>query len=340
MVADKAALVDYLRTGKRPALEWKLEPNADGIVPRLLSVAGSMPEMARDYARELHQVAMGLAAASGGSLEEYQQWVFMRYGRLSEKLWKQALADAADDPPSEGLPQMATHEFVTACDTVLRATEMDRWSTELRQGIAARVMISGYKVIVREGETFTRAEFVRLMVHEIGTHAFRRANADDQQDLVLKYTPFSDSWTEEGLAVWNERAAGVSSPRVERLYASRVLAVGTALESGIFDVLDILRDVVEPTLAADLAIRVKRGVQAPESKGAFTKDLAYLGGYLDVARELQARPSNHRLLMAAKWPLSRIGELESYRIHGVLREARRLPGAVAAIAKAASCPER
>jgi uncharacterized protein (TIGR02421 family) len=159
------------------------------------------------------------------------------------------------------------------------------WTVEQRAMIAnAAVKIRSKKLLIKRGTHFSKDFIKRIIVHEIGTHITRAENGEYQP-----YTFFARGFpgylrTEEGLAVYNEEINHCLNDSVLKMYAGRVVAISTALDHSFRDTYTVLRTYFTKNDAWRLTVRAKRGLEDTTEPGAFTKDLAYLQGYLDIKR--------------------------------------------------------
>jgi hypothetical protein len=221
----------------------------------------------------------------------------------------------------EELPTATTRDLVDALRSVLDRYGFDRWTIEVADDMGARASVVGMRrrVRVRAGLQLTAGQVRRLVVHEVGGHVLRWENAWSQPEPLLALPLGEASATEEGLAVLLEEEFGVVDDRQLRLYAARVLAVHLAQDLGIVEVGRRLAGHVGTEAAAEIALRVKRGLVDPEAPGGPTKDHGYLTGCLAV-RELDQETV--RLLRGTKWPLSLLPELRRLSGLGEMTPAR------------------
>jgi hypothetical protein len=87
--------------------------------------------------------------------------------------------------------------------------------------------------------------------------------------------------TEEGLAVYNEKSANVTSKEQERVFAGRLYAVNYALSHDFSDTFEEMNKYFNEEGAYSITQRVKRGVPNC-NKGAFTKDYCYFSGLIGI----------------------------------------------------------
>jgi len=252
-----------------------------------------------------------------------------RYGRPSE--WELDRARELANPEVEVPPEVGdlvpAEMFAERIRSSLRSEGLPDWSVEVAHDMVARASIRGTEKLVRiaSGAQFTTAEAERLLVHEVGTHVFRAANGERQLLKLLGVGLGRNLATEEGMAAINEKRAGLLDTRTLRRYALRTLAVDSARRRGFSDVFSEIVNLTDPQEAFSIAVRVKRGMQNPEAPGAFNRDHTYLEGFLKLDRIFEWKPESHRLLMAAKIGVARLGVLEALEAEGLLRSPAYMP---------------
>jgi alpha-L-glutamate ligase-like protein len=168
--------------------------------------------------------------------------------------------------------------------TVFKEYSLDKWSVFFRKGNASDVSVDGGRKLffINEFAKFSERDVEKIIVHEVNTHVFRSENASSQ--------PYSILWgtadylrTEEGLATYNEMINGYDN--LDRFYYPMIyaLAAKKALTSSFVDVFNYLKNIgLDDNLAWKSCVRVKRGLWDTSQKGAFTKDVLYLEGFLEI----------------------------------------------------------
>ncbi|MBT3262196.1 DUF1704 domain-containing protein [Candidatus Woesearchaeota archaeon] len=137
-------------------------------------------------------------------------------------------------------------------------------------------------IILKQKERFSKNFINRLIVHEIGTHAFRYENGKKQELQIFKKGLAKYLITEEGLAVYNEERFGLLKKVFLQNYAGRVIAVNTAQKNSFFKTFRELRRFFDKNKAFQLTLRAKRGLVDTSLPGGFSKDYIYLDGYYQV----------------------------------------------------------
>ena len=200
------------------------------------------------------------------------------------------------------------------------------------ENVTAKVAAGTERVRVRKGATFHRWELEGLFVHEVETHALTAQNGAACAQLpFLKSGGPRTTRTQEGLAVFAEfHAHALPVERMERI-VRRVRLVAMAEDGATF--LDLYRFLLgagtAPRDAYFDAQRICRGGLV-EGGAPFTKDAAYLAGFMEVFNFLQiaARGGAREeveLLATGRIALEDLAVLRILRRAGVLERPKRMP---------------
>ena len=162
------------------------------------------------------------------------------------------------------------------------------WQVEEKDMVAAAaVKTEKKKLFIRRRSSFSENFLKRIIVHEIGTHIMRAENGSYQPySFFMRGLP-GYLMTEEGLAVYNEEQNDCLNNYILKIYAGRVLAIDCALRSSFRKTYELMRKYFTRRNAWRLTLRAKRGLGDSSKPGAFTKDIAYLQGYLEIKRFAQ-----------------------------------------------------
>jgi uncharacterized protein (TIGR02421 family) len=198
--------------------------------------------------------------------------------------------------------------------------------------LSANAVATTRYIKLRRDARFTRTDARQLLHHEAHIHVATGLNGRAQTDLpILAIGHPGTTRTQEGLAVYAEYLSGtLELDRLQRL-ADRVIAVQRAAEGA--DFVETYRWFLERSGDREQAFestrRIFRG--APIDGGApFTKDCAYLSGFLSVATLVRAafvagRADCIGLLFAGKLDLFALPALAELRAAGLCRPARFVP---------------
>ncbi len=156
--------------------------------------------------------------------------------------------------------------------------------------LSANAVASTSRIKIRRDAKFTAKDSAQLLNHEAFIHVATGLNGRAQTDIpILAIGHPGTTRTQEGLAVYSEYVSGtLGMDRLRRL-ADRILAVQMVIDGA--DFIELYRWFLErspdPEQAFESTRRIFRG--APMTGGApFTKDCAYLSGYLSVATFIRA----------------------------------------------------
>jgi uncharacterized protein (TIGR02421 family) len=146
----------------------------------------------------------------------------------------------------------------------------------------AAVNLAEKKLKLNKDALFSGKDAERYFVHEVETHIYRYLNGATQPVRMLSLG-FGGEYlkTEEGLAVYNEKSANVTSKEQERVFAGRLYAVNYALSHDFSDTFEEMNKYFNEEGAYSITQRVKRGVPNC-NKGAFTKDYCYFSGLIGI----------------------------------------------------------
>ena len=198
--------------------------------------------------------------------------------------------------------------------------------------LSANAVASTSRIKVRRDARFTRKDALQLLNHEAHIHVATGLNGREQTDIpILAIGHPGTTRTQEGLAVYAEYLSGtLGLDRLRRL-ADRIVAVQLAADGA--DFIEVFRWFRERSADDEQAFestrRIFRG--APIQGGApFTKDCAYLSGFLSVATFVRAafnagRADTIALLFSGKLDLWSVGALAELRSAGLVNPARFLP---------------
>ncbi|MEK6958429.1 MAG: tyrosine/phenylalanine carboxypeptidase domain-containing protein, partial [archaeon] len=133
-------------------------------------------------------------------------------------------------------------------------------------------------------------ELKRAIVHEIEAHIYRSLNGAIQPYMIFsKGLSKETTETDEGLAVYVEKAQGVNLESQLKNYAGRVIAIHTAQKKSFYETFEEMRKYFSEEDAYYLTLRAKRGTYDLGAGGAFVKDALYLKGMVSVEEFLKER---------------------------------------------------
>jgi hypothetical protein len=158
----------------------------------------------------------------------------------------------------------------------------------------SRTTITSDSIKLRLPVDFRRLGLLGMLYHEIGTHALRSVNYEQQPwyKRKKKYGFSEYLVTEEGLASLH----GLMPQTFPSAYtqAIRYLAVGIAQQKSFVEMWNYLGKYIEnPERRWIICVREKRGIRDTSQPGGFTKDLVYFEGVVKMWRWLNQ--NNYRL---------------------------------------------
>jgi len=244
----------------------------------------------------------------------------------SEQLLKSA-QERLDGMPKEFVKSeriFSMEEAINEFELVFKKYHLDSWRVKVKKEMVADCL-AGKKnaLFVREGAEFDELRMRMLIAHEIETHIITAENGKRQSYLMFN-RGFGDYLeTQEGLAIWNQEL--VVPQDVEKNYrsAALVFVVDFARRHGFAATVDYCMKLgMEAERAFRTALKVKRGFEDTSKKGAFTKDMVYFSGYIQV-KDFVNRGGDLKDLYVGKFNLR---DLEAVKAVPHLKAPAILPG--------------
>lgn len=166
----------------------------------------------------------------------------------------------------------------------------NKYEVVFSKNFISRISVNNNKKIikVRLPIKIHLIEIEATLNHEIDTHILRQLNYEQQPWFKKKkkygFKPYLR--TEEGLAIINELIA--SKKQLAYKSAINYLAVNLALKSDFKTVFKFFYNINHnPERAWTWTLKKKRGLTDTKQKGAFTKDLVYFEGLIEVLNYLK-----------------------------------------------------
>ncbi len=191
---------------------------------------------------------------------------------------------------------------------------------ELRDDMAAGLMVSRGRLLMRSNLSLSASRLDALLEHEVGTHVLTWFNGSAQPLRLLGRGLAGYEALQEGLAVLAEHLAGALDPTRLRVLAARVVAACAASSGASF--LEVFHRLhrdhhLSRAAAFQTTVRALRG-------GGMTKDLVYLRGLCDLAAHLQAGGALAPLY-TGKIALAHVPRVAQLEDRGLLAPPRVLP---------------
>lgn len=177
----------------------------------------------------------------------------------------------------------------------------NRYSIEWSDSSIARCSIKKNSITLRTNADFTASTLRGALNHEIGTHALRRINDENQpwHGKKSKYGFKNALLTEEGLASLHQLME--ADAPIAFNSAVRYLAVSYALSHSFVELWDFLIPYVRNEEKRWMVcFRAKRGLADTSQSGGYTKDMVYFEGMHTVALWLKNHDFNPASLYLGK----------------------------------------
>ena len=153
------------------------------------------------------------------------------------------------------------------------------WSSSF----VARTSITSTTIKLRLPVKFREEDLLGMLYHEVGTHAVRRVNYEQQPWFRKKKKHGFKGYlkTEEGLAILH--ALIPLTNKLAYSSALRYLAVAKSQELSFTKTYQFLSQYIkDPDRCWTATFRQKRGLEDSSKGGGYTKDLVYFEGMVDV----------------------------------------------------------
>jgi hypothetical protein len=163
------------------------------------------------------------------------------------------------------------------------------------------------EIKVRKPILIGKGEINAVLNHEIGTHVLRQENYEQQSwyKKKKKYNFKDHIKTEEGLAIINEMIE--SKNKIAYKSAVNYIGVNLARKKSFTKLFKFFNQHwQDPERAWTWTLKKKRGVRNTAKKIAFSKDLVYFEGFVQVIKYLQKNNYDPSLLYYGKLDLSDI----------------------------------
>lgn len=321
-------------------------PVLDGVAAarRLLRPGTIVDDWLEREARSIESTALMLASVGTRAFHAYSRQLYgvpdqpLRFDPATPlELAHQvhgSLAELADADLIQPVRRSRTSEQVAAHlrEAVTEHFGDDAPEVLIVEELSANAVASTSRIKVRRDARFTSKDAAQLLNHEAFIHVATGLNGRAQTDIpILAIGHPGTTRTQEGLAVYSEYVSGtLGLDRLRRL-ADRIVAVQMVVDGA--DFIELYRWFLDRTHDAEQAFestrRIFRG--SPVTGGApFTKDCAYLSGFLSVSTFVRSaftagRSDTLALLFSGKLDLFAVPALGELRAQGLVQPARFLP---------------
>ncbi|MBP6859546.1 MAG: DUF1704 domain-containing protein [Candidatus Magasanikbacteria bacterium] len=204
------------------------------------------------------------------------------YGPANRILYDQAVRYIHEHPiRPDTSNKVSFKQIVKRLTTFLEEHALTNWHIKVAADRVNDISISLDGTIhLREGTTFTENRLKAVIAHEIETHIYRAENSKLQKYKIFEIGTAGYIATEEGLAVYNQRALNVPLGEKEIWAPLRSIGAYLAQEMSFVDLFHYLKSNygLEDDSAWRTCVKVKRGLADTSKKIAFTRDTIYFRG--------------------------------------------------------------
>ena len=185
----------------------------------------------------------------------------------------------------------------------------ERFKIIWSNSFVARATITPDTVKLRLPADFHKLDLLSMLYHEIGTHALRRINYEQQPWFKKKKEHGFKNYlkTEEGLAALHSLLP--LEFQLAYMPALNYIAVKYAKKHSFAELWNFLIPYIDdPNRRFIFAFRKKRGLTDTSKPGGFTKDLVYFAGLIKVWRYLKQNSFDPTNLYFGKMALENVDE--------------------------------
>ncbi|MEO6535315.1 MAG: tyrosine/phenylalanine carboxypeptidase domain-containing protein [Sphingomicrobium sp.] len=267
-----------------------------------------------------HQLTM----LSARNTPKFRPASMLLYGGVDAALLAAAhdvLGAAPPKRPARG--EMLGADDISAAGSALIAnyTSFDERfapAVEVRDDLAAGLMVSGGKLLVSRDTKLARHRLDALLAHEVSVHLLTWFNGSLQPLSAFRTGLAGYEGLQEGLGVFAEYAVGGLTTSRMRMLAGRVVAVDAMLNGADFaECFRLLSDEFSERTAFNISARVYRS-------GGLAKDLIYLQGFKAVI-DLVASGTSLDFCWLGKIAPAHAPLIEELLQRGLLRPPRLIP---------------
>ncbi|HEY5714453.1 MAG TPA: tyrosine/phenylalanine carboxypeptidase domain-containing protein [Candidatus Gracilibacteria bacterium] len=239
---------------------------------------------------ELRDKIEMLAARDTNEFQDFSQKV---YGKVSRHLYQQAVEFVQQKRrrmKPDTSEELDLKKAMEVLQEFLDVHSLKNWRMKILEDSVADIQVTKKEsILLKKGATFQKNRLQALLIHEIGTHVFRFENGKRQPLRIFERGTAGYLQTEEGLAVYNQNALGLTLGDKAIKSALLVIAIYMGEKMGFADLFQYLRTTyrLDDEMTWSVCIKVKRGYGDTNQKGTFTKDKVYFAGNLDVEKYLK-----------------------------------------------------
>jgi alpha-L-glutamate ligase-like protein/uncharacterized protein (TIGR02421 family) len=282
--------------------------------------------LGRLFLGKLEEIKRKIEVLEAIGTDNFESKSIMLYDKPGEALLAAAKAKL-DEKPREFSDEGECFDLDKAAlefERVFKSYGLEEWKIKVKEEMVSDCVAGKKNVLfLRKGSEFSEDRLRMLVAHEIETHILTAENGKSQGYEMFNRGFANYLETQEGLAVWNQEQ--VLKYDAEKNYRSAVLVfvVDFAREHSFAETFDYCVKLgMDDDKAFQTTLKVKRGLEDTGKPGAFTKDMVYFSGYLQV-KEFVAEGGDLKDLYYGKYNLR---DLDKVKEVPHLREPRVLPG--------------
>lgn len=222
---------------------------------------------------------------------------------LAERIVAEGMAGQSEEELTAGKGKLLSQSQVTKkiAQFLAKHELQDRVGVIWSSSFIARTSITPTTIKLKLPCTFREESLLGMLYHEIGTHALRRVNYEQQPWFKKKkkygFAPYLR--TEEGLAILHSLLP--THNKFAYSSALRYLAVAQAQRGSFRALYQFLNHyITNPDKCWRASLRRKLGLADTSLPGGYTKDLVYFEGMVEVWRYLAQHDFNPETLYFGK----------------------------------------
>ena len=282
------AQADFLAAGATTPPKFKyrpLEVDPDDAKRRLYKVDLAQledPLLETLFAEKRREIEQQLTMLATRNTPDFRAASMLQYGAVQPQLLADAKAILASPaPPPRRRKMIGASEVAKAARALIglyrAAGEGFDAKVELREDLAAGLMVSGGKLMISTHTRMANHRLDALLAHEVSVHLLTYFNGRAQGLGIFRTGLAQYEGVQEGLGVFAEWAVGGLTRARLRLLAGRVIAVDAMLRGADFiETFHLLGDRgFRDETSFSITARVHRS-------GGFAKDAIYLRGFKAV----------------------------------------------------------
>lgn len=252
--------------------------------------------LAKIYLKKIDEVKKKLNLLEAVDSSELQSLSEQLYGKADKILYDQAVRYIHDNPiESDDSEILNTKKIVKRLEEFLKKNKLSGWKIKMAEDRTADIAVNkNGTIFLRDGVKFSENRLKAVIVHEIGTHVFRLENGKLQNYKIFEKGTAGYLTTEEGLAIYNQKALNLPLGEKDIWPALRAIGAYLADEMSFVDMFHYMKENynLNDESAWKTCLKAKRGLVDTSKKAAFTRDVIYFRGYLQVKDYLEKNPEH------------------------------------------------